>query len=118
MTIIEIGAGIDLPIIRRLGEAFLTEPTTYKTTLIRINIKDMECNAFGEVKEIDETNVDSIAESNESKKEFIANLPKRREDDRDNSIEQIPLVINMKTGGLEGIKLIYDAVKEYSPIPL
>ena len=113
--IIEVGAGMAVPTIRRLGEQFLTDEIKYKTTLVRINMKDFECNAFAKFEQINENNIDTFPEANESKEEFLKNLNKRKESDKNQNIKQLPLVIDIKASGLEGIKLIYEAIKEYSP---
>lgn len=102
--------------IRMTGEHYLGSDK-HKTSLIRINLEDTNDNAISPslANVVSEKNVESWEEVKETPVEFAANFDKIQKEEEDYSIMQRSMLINMKTGGLKGIQLIYDNIKKLIP---
>lgn len=106
-----MGAGLAVPTIRYTGEQLL-EDGNLKTTLVRINMEDFQCSVPSDIMRVNEKNVNKFPEVMESKEEFLKKLEKEKIVEGKGTPERGAMLIEMRASGLEGIKLIYDAVKQ------
>ncbi len=113
MAIVEMGAGLAVPTIRRTGEAYLKNSKKHFATLVRINREDFDCDLPEDVLRISEGNVDKFPEAEDDPEKFMKSLPKLAEEDEDRHIPRQCAIIEIKAGALEGVKAIYDVIKRY-----
>ena len=102
-----MGAGLAVPTIRYSGEQLL-ENSAYRTTLIRVNMEDFQCSIPSNILRVNEKNIDKFPEAYEDKETFLKKLAIGAE------IDKHSMLIEMEASGLQGIKLIYEAIKQYN----
>ena len=71
-------------------------------------MEDFDCIVGKSILSINEKNVHKFPKVTEDKDKFIKRLKEKGKQDS--------AIIEIRASGLEGIKLIYDAIKKYSPI--